>query len=267
MKRYIFKTRNIAFIAILLSIISCEGRRDFPEIQETGVNLDNFDIILLVSGNTQDITATFEPNISPNRDYLWTVDDASVADLVMNEDKSVSLTATGSGQTTLRITAVDDTSITASAPVKVISGAPVDITAQATITVNRENGGGPDAGEGSPKLVDGDIDTKYLSGYLSPFWVNLEFDEPIVAGYYALTSGNDAPDRDPRDWEIQGSQDGVTWETLDARANYTFPDRKLTREFYFDNNTAYKYYRFDVISNNGGGLFQMQEWQLFNLPN
>tara|TARA_R110002051_G_scaffold3799_9_gene20308 strand:- start:3644 stop:4447 length:804 start_codon:yes stop_codon:yes gene_type:complete len=267
MKIYIFKLRNIAFLAILLSIISCEGRRDFPELQETGVNLDNFDIILLISGNTQDITATFEPNIFPNRDYVWTVDDPSVADLVMNEDKSVSLTATGSGETVVRITAVDDNTITASAPLKVISGAPVDITAQATISVNRENGGGPTASEGSPKLVDGDKDTKYLSGYVAPFWVTLEFDTPVIAGYYALTSGNDAPDRDPRDWEIQGSQDGVTWVTLDARSSYNFPERKLTREFYFDNNTAYKYYRFDVLSNNGGGLFQMQEWQLFNLPN
>ena len=204
MKIYIFKFRNIAFLAILLSIISCEGRRDFPELQETSVNLDNFDIILLVSGDTQDVTATFEPNIAPNRDYL-----------------------------------------------RVISGAPVDITAQSTITVNREYSGGADGAEGSLKLIDGDLDTKYLSGYVAPFWVNLEFDEPIVAGYYAFTSGNDAPSRDPRDWEIQGSQDGVTWETLDTRSEYSFPDRKLTREFYFENNTAYKYYRFDVLSNNG----------------
>mgnify|MGYP003640399552 CR=1 FL=1 len=268
MERYFFKLRrNVAFLSILIILFSCEGRRDFPEIQETGVNLDNFDIILLISGNTQNITATFEPNIVPNRDYIWTVDDPSIADVLINEDKSVSLTATGSGETTLRITAVNDNTITAAAPVKVISGAPVDITDQSTITTNRENSGGPNAGEGSIKLVDGDLGTKYLSGYLSPFWVNLEFDEPIAAGYYAFTSANDAAGRDPRDWEIQGSQDGVTWETLDIRTGYSFPDRNLTREFYFDNNTAYKYYRFDLLSNNGSSLFQMAEWRLFSLPN
>tara|TARA_R110000868_G_scaffold407514_2_gene689057 strand:+ start:4465 stop:5268 length:804 start_codon:yes stop_codon:yes gene_type:complete len=267
MKKYFFKIRNLAFITLIIALMSCEGRRDFPELQETGVNLDNFDIILLVSGNTQDITATFEPNITPNRDYIWTVDDPSLADLVINEDKSVSLTATGSGETILRITAVDDNTITAAAPVKVISGAPVDITAQSTITTNRENSGGPNAGEGSLKLIDGDLGTKYLSGYLSPFWVNLEFDEPVVAGYYAFTSANDAASRDPRDWEIQGSQDALTWDTLDVRTEYTFSDRNQTREFYFDNNTAYKYYRFNLLSNNGSSLFQMAEWQLFNLPN
>lgn len=267
MKTYLFKIRNLAFLALTISILSCEGRRDFPELQETGVNLDNYDIILLISGDTKNITATFEPNIAPNRDYVWTVDDASVADVVINEDKSVSLTATGSGQTTVRITAANDDSITASAPLKVISGAPVDITDQSMITVNKENSGGPDGAEGSLKLIDGDFNTKFLSGYTSPFWVNLEFEQPVVVGYYSLTSGNDAPDRDPRDWEIQGSQDGVSWETLDSRSDYSFPDRILTREFYFDNNTAYKYYRFDIINNNGGSLFQMQEWRLFSLPN
>ena len=267
MKTYFFKIRSIIYIAFVISLFSCEGRRDFPELLENGVNLNNFDIILLVSGETQNIKATFEPNIVPSRDYVWTVDDPSVADLVINEDKSVTLTATGSGETTLNVTAADDDAITASAPLKVISGAPVDITDQSTITVNKENGSGPNGGEGSLKLIDGDLDSKYLAGYTAPFWVNLEFDEPVIAGYYALTSGNDAPDRDPRDWEIQGSQDGVTWDTLDTRIGYTFSDRKLTREFYFENNTAYKYYRFDILSNNGGGLFQMQEWRLFSLPN
>lgn len=267
MKAYFIELRSIAYLAILISLFSCEGRRDFPELLETGVNLDNFDIILLISGDTQNITATFEPNIVPNRDYIWTVDDPSVADLVINEDKSVSLTATGSGETTLRITAADDDAITAAAPLRVISAAPVDITDQSTITVNREYSGGPDGAEGSLKLVDGDLNTKYLSGFVVPFWVNLEFDAPVVAGYYAFTSGNDAPGRDPRDWEIQGSQDGVTWVTLDTRTEYSFPDRILTREFYFDNNTAYKHYRFDVLKNNGSSLFQMQEWRLFSLPN
>ena len=267
MKTNLYNLKNIVYCILLISFFSCDGRRDFPDLLETGVNLDNYDIILLISGDTKDVRATFIPNIAPNRDYLWTVDDPSVATLVVNEDKSVTLTATGSGETTLRITAKDDSTITASAPLKVISGAPVDITGQATITVNRENSGGPTANEGSPKLVDGNLNTKYLAGYVAPFFVDLEFDQPVVAGYYALTSGNDASDRDPKDWQIQGSQDGVTWVTLDSRTGYTFPDRKLTREFFFNNNTAYKFYRFNILKNNGGGLFQMQEWSLFNLPN
>ena len=267
MKINLFKLKNLAYCALLISLFSCDGRTDFPDLIETGVSLDNYDTILLESGDTKKVSATFKPNIVPNRDYIWTVDNPSVATLVINEDKSVTLTATGSGETKLHVTAADDSTITASAPLKVIAGPPIDITSQAKITVNRENSGGPTANEGSPKLIDGNIDTKYLTGYAAPFYINLEFNQPVVAGYYALTSGNDASDRDPKDWQIEGSQDGVTWKVLDTRIDYKFPDRKLTREFYFNNNTAYKFYRFNILKNNGGGLFQMQEWRLFNLPN
>ena len=255
---------SLLFILIIFS--ACEGRREFDDIVENGVNLSNYDIILLESGNSLNVTAVFEPNVVPQRDYIWEVDDPSVADLVQNEDKSVTLTATGSGETTLRITAADDNTITATAPVKVIAGPPVDITDQSTISVNRENNGGPEGNEGSTKLVDGDTSTKYLAGFSTPFLIDLEFENPIVAGYYSFTSGNDAPARDPKDWEIKGSQDGENWTTLDTRTNMSFSDRTQTREFYFDNNTAYKFYRLDILSNGGNSNFQMSEWRLFLLP-
>jgi hypothetical protein len=34
---------------------------------------------------------------------------------------------------------------------------------------------------------------------------------------FAITSANDAPARDPKNWEFQGSNDGATWTTLDSR--------------------------------------------------
>ncbi|HBO31053.1 MAG TPA: ATP/GTP-binding protein, partial [Leeuwenhoekiella sp.] len=92
-----------AVVLLLIAFASCEGRREFDAIVENGVNLDNYDIILLESGNTLDVTATFEPNVVPQRDYIWEVEDPSVADLQVNEDKSVTLTATGSGETVLRV--------------------------------------------------------------------------------------------------------------------------------------------------------------------
>lgn len=155
--------------------------------------------------------------------------------------------------------------MSAEAQLKVIASAPVDITEEGEIMVNRENSGGPTAGEGSLKLVDGDLDSKYLTDYVQPFWVNLEFEEGKVVSFYQLTSGNDASDRDPRDWQIQGSNDGENWEVLDERVDQTFSGRNLTREFYFENNTAYTHYRFNVVNNNGGGLFQMSELALLSI--
>ncbi len=67
------------------------------------------------------------------------------------------------------------------------------------LTVSRDNGGGPNAGEGSLKVVDGDINTKFLqSGFAGDLKMTFELDTPKVAGAYTLISANDAPARDPK---------------------------------------------------------------------
>lgn len=261
------KIKLYSLLAVILfsSFFACEGRRDFPDLVESGVNFESADV-LLISGQTDTIVARFEPNIIPQRDYTWEVDDPNIADITVNEDKSAAVTATGSGETIIRIVSNDKDKLSAEARLKVIAGAPVDITNQAQISVNRENNGGPEGAEGSLKLVDGDLSSKYLSDYRQPFFVTLQFEESQLINFYRLTSGNDGPDRDPLDWEIQGSNDGENWETLDERNGEKFEGRNQTREFYFDNEVGYNYYRFDVLNNNGGGLFQMSEWALLSIP-
>ena len=265
MNTHVFNIKNLILLTFLVGLISCEGRRDFPDLVETGVTLDNTDI-LLIAGETEDLQPRFVPNIFPARDYIWEIDDPSIADLVMNDDKSVTITGRAAGETVIRIVSQDQDNLIAEAQLKVIASAPIDITGEATISVNRENGGGPEGNEGSLKLIDGDLNTKYLAGYVQPFWVTLQFEEEKVINFYQLTSGNDAPDRDPRDWEIQGSNDGENWEVLDERLDQTFSERNMTREFYFENETGYTHYRFNVVNNNGGGLFQMSEWRLLAIP-
>ncbi|WP_416442486.1 discoidin domain-containing protein [Leeuwenhoekiella sp. A16] len=260
-----FKSLLVAITVFFLCACSEDGRREFPTLIESGVTFESTDV-LLISGETDTIVAKFEPNIAPQRDYTWTVDDPAIADIKINEDKSASVTATGSGETIIRITSNDADKLTAEARLKVIAGAPVDVTSMAAITANRENSGGPEASEGSLKLIDGDLNSKYLSDYRQPFYMDLKFEEQQTINFYRLTSGNDAPDRDPLDWEILGSNDGENWETLDSRNGEQFDSRNLTREFYFDNDNSYFYYRLDVISNNGGGLFQMSEWALLSIP-
>ncbi len=142
-----------------------------------------------------------------------------------------------------------------------------DITSQATLTVSRENGGGSGAGEGSPKLVDGDYNTKFLTdGFPQDFWVQLTFPSTTIIGAYTITSGNDAPERDMKDWNLAGSNDGTTWTILDTRTDETFPDRNFTKRYEFTNTTAYKQYRINVLSNNGSNLIQISEWRLILYP-
>lgn len=132
-----------------------------------------------------------------------------------------------------------------------------------TLTVSRDNTGGPDAGEGSSRVIDNDINTKFLQfDYVGDLWLQYEFNSPVVAGAYTITSANDAPDRDPRDWTFQGSNDGETWVTLDERLGHIFEERYQTKVFRFDNDVAYKFYRINFTRNYGSSLIQLAEWTI-----
>jgi signal transduction histidine kinase len=69
-----------------------------------------------------------------------------------------------------------------------------------------------------------------------------------LAGY-ALTTANDEPGRDPRDWKLFGSNDGgKTWSLLDVRANQRFTERFQRRVFQLTNAAAYRVYRLEIES-------------------
>ena len=81
---------------------------------------------------------------------------------------------------------------------------------------------------------------------------------------YTLTSAADFPARDPRDWRVEGSTDGLAWTTLDARTSQAFTGRGQTLAFGFSNATAFRHYRL-VITANAGDASQVQlaDWALF----
>jgi glucose/arabinose dehydrogenase/type 1 glutamine amidotransferase len=116
--------------------------------------------------------------------------------------------------------------------------------------------------ESKEKLVDGNTGTKWLT--FSPTgWVTAKLDKPIAVNSYALTSANDFPGRDPKDWKLQGSPDGQSWTNLDTRTGESFPQRFQTRQYQFDNSQAYQYYRLDITANSGEPLIQLAELRLF----
>ena len=70
----------------------------------------------------------------------------------------------------------------------------------------------------------------------------------VLTGY-SLTSANDFPDRDPRDWRLLASNDGgKTWATLDARKNEVFTGRFQRRTFTVKNDKPYALYRLQINS-------------------
>ncbi|GAA0467861.1 GH92 family glycosyl hydrolase [Streptomyces sp. NPDC046215] len=129
------------------------------------------------------------------------------------------------------------------------------------VTAVRASGENAGPGEGKENLVDGEHTTKWLT-FAQSAWVEFELSEPVKAVRYALTSANDAPGRDPRDWTLQGSPDGRDWTTLDARKGEVFEKRFQTREFSFANTTSFRHYRLDIARNGGEAITQLAEAQL-----
>lgn len=116
--------------------------------------------------------------------------------------------------------------------------------------------------ESVEKLIDNDPGTKYLGVNASGGWVQYQTASAYVVNQYTLTSANDAEERDPLSWTLQGSNDGSSWATLDSRANENFPYRYQKRRFDITNSTAYRFYRLNLLQNSSN-LFQLAELELF----
>jgi type 1 glutamine amidotransferase len=116
--------------------------------------------------------------------------------------------------------------------------------------------------ESKEKLVDGNTNTKWLT-FQPTGWVTAKLDKPVAVTSYALTSANDFEGRDPKDWKLQGSQDGKSWTNLDTQTGQDFPQRFQTKQYQFNNSQAYQYYRLDITANGGEPAVQLAELRLF----
>jgi len=141
-------------------------------------------------------------------------------------------------------------------------------------TSSHENPSGKDSNEGTSKLIDNNLRSKFfVNGSMPNLWFRFEFFEPQVINGYTLTAGNDAPERDPRDWKIQGSQDGSENSWVDLHTVVDAPripgDRGQGRAsvtYKFNNSTAYQFYRMRITANHNMGGFQLAEIRLLQLP-
>jgi arylsulfatase A-like enzyme len=111
----------------------------------------------------------------------------------------------------------------------------------------RARGENPPA-EMAAQAFDGDPRTKWLDFAPAVTWIQARQDVPLAISGYAITSANDGPERDPMDWELQGSKDGKRWTTLDTRAGVQWSKRLEKRSFSCKTNRAYLYYRLSITA-------------------
>ncbi|GGU80955.1 alpha-1 2-mannosidase [Lentzea flava] len=140
------------------------------------------------------------------------------------------------------------------------TGLPGNVAEHAVLAVNGENAG---AGEGKAELVDGSLSTKWLV-FAPTGWVTFDFSKhgAQTIKKYSLSSANDAAERDPRDWTLQGSNDGTNWTVLDTRTGENFPERFQTKVYDIASPASYLHYKLDITANHGANIVQIAEVEL-----
>lgn len=116
--------------------------------------------------------------------------------------------------------------------------------------------------EGIANLIDGDINSKFLT-FTTGAEVIFTASKPYVLTNYVLGAANDAPERDPSQWILEGSNDKENWTLIDEQSGQSFANRFQKRNFELsEGDTEYKYFRFN-FNNTSGDIFQLAELELF----
>jgi len=134
-------------------------------------------------------------------------------------------------------------------------------------------------GDDQPNLKDNAVDNTATTKWLDlananpttrASWIQYQLSaSSYVAMQYTITSANDFPDRDPKSWNLLGSNDGSAWTTLDTRTNEAFIGRSQKNSYTFTNSAAYIYYRLQINSVNDPATatgVQLAELEILGIP-
>jgi hypothetical protein len=99
----------------------------------------------------------------------------------------------------------------------------------------------------------------------APLFVGASFPRAVSITHFTITSGNDTPNRDPRRWKLQGSNDNTTWEDIFVQDSdtpiWTARDQvaKITLPVA---SKAYQLIRY-LVTDTADPLHQLNEIELF----
>jgi uncharacterized protein YjdB/endoglucanase Acf2 len=207
-------------------------------------------------GSTQQLTATVAPANATNKNVSWSSNNTGIATV----SASGLVTGVAAGSATITVTTQDGARTATSAITVTAVPSGTDITNLAGGIITAQWNDSP-AAERFPNLIDNNVNTKYLT-FHNAGWVQFQAPANYVVNRYTLTSANDAAERDPLNWTLQGSTNGSTWVTINTQNGQDFPSRFQTRSFTFTNTIGYAYYRFN-LTNNSGTMLQFAEFELF----
>ena len=97
----------------------------------------------------------------------------------------------------------------------------------------------------------------------SPSWVTVSLPQAGVVHFLGLTSANDASERDPGDFYLEGSNDAENWSVIGEWQGVSFEERFERQVFEVSSVEAFSHYRLSVTRTSGGSqLMQVAEIEL-----
>lgn len=120
--------------------------------------------------------------------------------------------------------------------------------------------------EGSFDIFDNKVgggEAKWCCGG-APQDITVEFEEAVSLTHFTITSGNDTPGRDPVDWQIQGSDDGLTFTPIFTHTGSSiWTERNQTALVTLTSpSDPYKFIRYSVTAT-GINVHQLSEIEYF----
>jgi hypothetical protein len=103
-------------------------------------------------------------------------------------------------------------------------------------------------------------------------WLQYQFPAVIIADSYSITpwSVDYFPSRSPKNWTLEGSNNGTDWDVLDTVNNYTSWTIDTPSYFAIDSPAACLYYRLVITADVGSvpycGLRNLQLYNNDQLP-
>ncbi|MBK1882551.1 GH92 family glycosyl hydrolase [Luteolibacter pohnpeiensis] len=142
-----------------------------------------------------------------------------------------------------------------------VAGKPANSLAEFITKISASDENAPN--ETAARLADADASSKWLV-FKNSGWIQYELSKPGAAATYSLTSANDAPERDPRDWKLMGSNNGSDWTELDAQKDQSWDKRQrgVTKRYTIKSPGNYTFYRLEILSNHSTGTLQLADWDL-----
>lgn len=122
------------------------------------------------------------------------------------------------------------------------------------------------ANEAPKHAFDGSTSTYWTTAAVATGWLKLQLATPATLTEYSIRRRDDIPNRNPKDWTFEGSNDGSSWTTLDTQTGITWGSAGETKNFTFSNSTSYEYYRLNVTANNGDSYLSVTELTSPGIP-